>query len=226
MKTTYIFVKQIHFGGLKFSMGKGTKFDLYESKKDRYVMVNGEKFTELREFDLCIKKEFAIPYVEGETEVDDTIKTMPRKTDKTTKMRIEKSDADEMNEIIDISNTKNENIKKQKEEARKAKASKTAKEEEVKTIRGMKILKSSAKIIGGSEEVGDDIASMVNGDDAKVVATIGNKETEETVAKKETTVAKKGTKTKEMSPEVKARLEARKKQAADGHKKTVAKDKK
>ena len=218
-KKTYIFTKQVHLGGLKFSTTKGAKFDLVENKSERYALVNGEKIDNLREIDLCIKKEFAIPFIEGETEIDDTIRTMPRKTDNPKKMRVERSDEDEMPESIDISHTKNENIKKRKEEEIKAKRSNVASEKEVKTIRGMKILKSNAKTIGGAEEIeSDDIASMVNGDDAKVVASIKGAK-KEVKAEEETPVPQKP---KEMSEAVKARLEARKKQAKKGHEKTMA----
>lgn len=217
-KTTYVFTKQVHFGGLKFSINKGSKFDLVENKNERHVMMNGEKITSLREFDLCIKSGFAIPFVEGETEVDDTIRTMPRKTDNPKKMRVERSDEDEMPESIDISHTKNENVKKKKEETIKANRSKVASEKEVKTIRGMKILKSNAKTIGGAEEIeSDDIASMVNGDDAKVVASIKGAQKSSPVEDEPA----KPVKPKEMSEAVKQRLEARKKQAKQGHEKTV-----
>ena len=217
-KKTYVFTKQVHFGGLKFSINKGSKFDLIENKNERYVIINEEKITSLREFDLCIKSGFAIPYEEGKTEIDDTIKTMPRKTENTRKMRVERSDEDEMPESIDISHTKNENVKKRKEETIKANRSKVANEKEIKTIRGMKVLKSSAKTIGGAEEMGsDDIASMVNGDDAKVVASIKGAQKNSTVE----TEPIKPVKPKEMSETVKKRLEERKKQAKQGHEKTI-----
>lgn len=224
-KQTYVFLKQVHFGGLKFSVAKGAKFDLVESKTNRYAMLDGEKITELKEFDICIKNGFAIPFVEGETEVDSTIRIMPHKDDNNLKkMRVEKSDADEMPESIDISHTKNANVKKKKEEIAKAKRSNVAEENYIKTVRGMKVLKSNAKTIGGAEEIGsDDIASMVNGDDAKVVASIKNakKELGDTNATQESAPATPA-KPKEMSESVKARLEARKKQAKQGHEKTVA----
>ena len=218
MKKTYVFVNQVHFGGLKFSMTKGSKFDLIEEKSEKYVMVNDEKIESIREFELCIKNGFAIPYVKGETEIDDTVRTMPRKKDNKKKMRVEKSDEDAMPETIDISYTKNENIKKEKEKRIKANQSDTVEENEVKTIRGMKILKSNAKNIGGTEEVGDNISSLINGEDAKVVAFIGEKKT----AKK---TSSKKSKSKEMSAEVKARLEARKKQAKQNHEKTLKENK-
>ena len=93
-----------------------------------------------------------------------------------------------------------------------------ASEKEVKTIRGMKILKSNAKTIGGAEEIeSDDIASMVNGDDAKVVASIKGAQKSSPVEDEPA----KPVKPKEMSEAVKQRLEARKKQAKQGHEKTV-----
>jgi hypothetical protein len=245
-KKTYVFIKPVHFGGLKFSLPKGSKIEIVEDKKERYAIVNGEKVERMKEFDLCIKNGFILPFEEGK-EVDSTIKTMKRKTDKAKKMTVEKSDTDLMKEVIDISHTKNENIKEKKQnEINENKQEENTKTE--RTARGMKIVQSDAKTIGGSTEINnDDISSLVNGDDAKVVATINKKEetsTNETVAKKTTTVAKKTTKSattkakskevtkeskakaKAMSDEVKARLAARKKQAQEGHEKTVAQENK
>lgn len=237
-KNTYMFVRQVHFGGLKFSLTKGSMIDIVEEDDKRYAIVNGEKVEKMSEFDLCIKNGFMIPYEEGTTEkVDTIVKTMKRKTDNKKKMTVEKSDADLMKEEIDISHTKNEKIKEKREKEIKE-GKKPEEKKDIKTVRGMKVIQADEKAIGGLKEVSDEnISTLVNGDDAKIIATIGEKKEEpkeiekpkkvaakKATAKKATT--KKVTKAKEMSEEVKARLAARKKQAQEGHEKTVAQENK
>ena len=213
----------------------GTVFELVKKPSEKYITLDGEKLTNVSEFETCIKVGIAVPQ-SSNVKINTEIKTMV-KPEKQKKMEVIKSDVDQMKEVIDISDTKNEVIKAKKEVARKARNMEVIHEENTKTIRGMKVVNNDA--LRGTEINKDsEVIAMVN-DDAKVVKKIGEDGTKETTnsatkrgrkaksdATKTTTkkTTKSKAKTKEMSPEVKARLEARKKQAIANHEKTVAED--
>ena len=229
--TKYVFTRQAHLGSLKYSFMPGTVFELVKKPSEKYITLDGEKLTNVSEFETCIKVGIAVPQ-SSNVKINTEIKTMV-KPEKQKKMEVIKSDIDQMKEVIDISDTKNEVIKAKKEAARKARNMEVIHEENTKTIRGMRVVNNDA--LRGTEINKDsEVVAMVN-DDAKVVKKIGEDGTKETTTNlatkrgrktksNATKTAKSRTKTKEMSPEVKARLEARKKQAIANHEKTVAED--
>ena len=142
---TYVLVNQVHFGSLKYSVPKGTKF-VYLTNNDgtNSVVLNGEKLEISKDIDVAIKAGFAIPFIEGKTKIDTTVKKMKGIEDKRKKMTIDKSDADQMKEVIDISHTKNDVIKAKKEEERAKLDLKLIKEDDTKIIRGLKVIGNDA----------------------------------------------------------------------------------
>lgn len=234
--TTYVLNRQVHFGALKCSLSKGSKFDYIQTDAESYAIINGQKYDNTYEIELCIKCGFAVPYVKGETEYKEEIKISPRaKDNEVKKMEVIKSDADLMPKDIDISYTKNSVIKAQKEEERKAKDMQVIREDNTKTVRGMKVLyNNDGKNI---TEVDSDssLANMVSGGDTKVIAKIGAKDAKAdkattTTANTKTagtlTAKKRGRPPKQASAEAEARLAARKKQAMANHAKVEAEENK
>jgi len=233
--TTYVLNRQVHFGALKCSLSKGSKFDFVQNKKESYATINGQKYDNVHEIELCIKCGFAVPYVEGKTEYKEEIKISPKAKDNTVKkLEIVQSDADLMPKDIDISYTKNSVIKAKKEAERKAKDMQVIHEDNTKTVRGMKVLyNTDGKNI---TEVDSDssLANIVNGGDTKVIAKINTKDekAEKTTTTSKSKVAgslstKKSSKSKkDASDAAAARCAARKKQAMESHAKAEAEENK
>ena len=223
----YVFARQAHLGSLKYSFMPGTKFELVKNSNESYVTVDVEKLTNISEFETCIRVGIAVPE-DSKVQIKTEVKTLV-KPEKQKKMEVTKSDQDQMPEAIDISYTKNDVIKAQKDKERQARNMEVIHEENTKESRGLKIVNNDAlrkNVLGTEINKDSEVAAMVNGDEAKVVKTIGDGKNN--TAEKKT--AKRGggrkAKSKEMSPEVKARLEARKKQAMANHEKTVAENNK
>lgn len=238
--TKYVFARQAHLGSLRYSFMPGTVFELVKKPSEKYITLDGEKLTNVSEFETCIRAGIAVPQ-NSNVQINTEVKTLV-KPEKQKKMEVTKSDQDQMPEPIDISYTKNEVIKAQKDKERKARNMEVIHEENTKESRGLKIVNNDAlrQDVRGTEINQDsEVVALVN-NDAKVVKKIGEDSAKEATvkpatkrgrkAKSDTTKAttKKTTKSrakaKEMSPEVKARLEARKKQAQANHEKTVAED--
>lgn len=235
--TKYVFARQAHLGSLRYSFMPGTVFELVKKPSEKYVTLDGEKLTNVSEFETCIKVGIAVPQ-SSNIKINTEIKTMV-KPEKQKKMEVTKSDVDQMKEVIDITDTKNEVIKAKKAASRKAKQDmEVIHEDNTKTVRGLKVVNNDATrkdILGSEINKDSEVVALVN-DDAKVIKKIGenspNKATTEkgTITKRGRKAKSEGTtkstksksKTKEMSPEVKARLEARKKQAQANHEKTIA----
>ena len=99
-KEKYILNVQIHFGSLKTSVQKGSI--VYWDKEKNTVEINGVNHDDVKEIEMCVKNGFIIPFVDGETKVDSTVKISPKaKEKKESKIEVHKSDLDSMkNEIL------------------------------------------------------------------------------------------------------------------------------
>lgn len=172
--TTYILTKQVHFGSLKSSLVKGSKFNVNENNgKIETADFSGRKITNISELNAVIKAGFAVPFVEGKTNVKNDVKIMPKAEKNNKKYPVIKSEDDSTKEIIDISHTKTSVIKERIAEARKKNMELAGKnQEDVKTIRGMKLVDGDKNIINiGSEK---ELFAVIADNDVKVIKDISN----------------------------------------------------
>jgi hypothetical protein len=167
-KKEFILTKNVHFGTLKFSLNKGSKILIDEDNKK--ITIRDKEYSDVSEIELCIRKGFIIPFVEGETKIDDTIKTL-EKPEENKKMEVEKSDVDNMKKDIDISNTK----KEVRDEKRKAKMEVIREAESEDDSRGFKVIVNDNPPV--IEVNNKDIMKVINGDDGQIVAKIPVKNT-------------------------------------------------
>ena len=240
-KEVYILKSQVHFGSLKTSVPKGTKIVL--DREAKTVDINGAVHDNIADIELGIRAGYVIPFVDGETKIDTTVKISPKAQQKNErKMEIRKSDMDVMPKEIDISDTK----KEVREARRKEKITVSYERNEETEARGLKVVASEAtgvradtqeeilKVVNGdgdyrtvkelkapqaavkkapslsTTEDANDVASVVNGEQGKVVKTIGKgKADTKQVASGKTLVAKHAS--KDASDRAKATAEARKK---------------
>ena len=83
-KEVYILKSQVHFGSLKTSVPKGTKIIL--DREGRTVEINGAMHDNVHDIELGIKAGYVIPFIDGETEVDTTVKISPKAQEKQKKI--------------------------------------------------------------------------------------------------------------------------------------------
>ena len=156
-KEVYILKSQVHFGSLKTSVPKGTKIVLDRSAKT--VEINGVEHDNVNDIELGIKAGYVIPFVDGETKVDTTVKISPKALEKQQKMEVHKSDLDVMPKEIDISDTK-KSVREAKRKSEKMTVSYEKKEEA--EARGLKVVKNDAT--GVKADTQEEILKVVNGD--------------------------------------------------------------
>jgi hypothetical protein len=168
-KEVYILKSQVHFGSLKTSVPKGTKIIL--DREGKTVEINGAMHDNVNDIELGIKAGYVIPFVDGETKVDTTVKISPKAQEKQKKMEVHQSDLDVMPKEIDISDTKKEVREAKRKSAKKMTVSYEKDESET---RGMKVVKNEA--IGLEANTQEEILSVVNGDnDYRTVKSIAKK---------------------------------------------------
>ena len=156
-KETYILKSQVHFGALKTSVPKGTKIVLDRDSKT--VEINGAVHDNVNDIDLGIKAGYVIPFVDGETNIDTTVKISPKAQEKQKKMEVHQSDLDVMPKEIDISDTKKE-VREAKRKNAKMTVSYERKEET--EARGLNVVKNEAT--GLRADTQEEILNVVNGD--------------------------------------------------------------
>jgi len=155
-KETYILKSQVHFGSLKTSVPKGTKIVL--DRNEKTVEINGVVHDNISDIDLGIRAGYVIPFVEGKTEIDTTVKISPKALEKNQKMEVHKSDMDVMPKEIDISDTK----KSVRDAKRKEKMTVSYEKSEDTESRGMKVVANEA--VGIEANTQEEILKVVNGD--------------------------------------------------------------
>ena len=163
-KETYILKSNVHFGTLKFSVNKGTK--IIVDRENNKTFIGDKEYDNVSEVDICIRKGFIVPFVEGETKIDSTIKTSSKFQDDNKKLEVEKSDTDLMRKDIDISDTK----KEVRDEKRKAKMEVIHENESEEEARGLKVISNDS--VQGVEVDNQNIMQVINGDDGEIVAKI------------------------------------------------------
>ena len=165
-KEVYILKSQVHFGSLKTSVPKGTKIVL--DRSNRTVEINGAMHDNVSDIELGIRAGYVIPFVDGETKVDTTVKISPKAQERQKKLEVHQSDLDVMPKEIDISDTKNE-----VREAKRKSASRmtVSYEKDEPETRGMKVVKNEATGLEANTQ--EEILSVVNGDsDYKTIKSI------------------------------------------------------
>ena len=79
-KEVYVLKSQVHFGSLKTSVPKGTKIIL--DRDEKTVEINGAMHDNVNDIALGIRAGYVIPFVEGETSIDTTVKISPKAQEK------------------------------------------------------------------------------------------------------------------------------------------------
>ena len=159
-KEIYVLKSQVHFGSLKTSVPKGTR--IIVDRKKKTVEINGVSHDNLTEIEMGIRANYIIPYVEGETEIDSTVKVLPKTQEKLDKkMEVHKSDLDTMPNEIDISDTKKE-VRDAKRKQEKKMTVSYEKHDDVES-RGLKVVSNEAT--GFKADTQQEIMQVVNGDD-------------------------------------------------------------
>ncbi len=167
-KEVYVLKSQVHFGSLRTSVPKGTKIILDRDAKT--VEINGVEHDNINDIELGIRAGYVIPFVDGETKVDTTVKISPKALEKQQKMEVQKSDMDVMPKEIDISDTK----KSVRDAKRKSDKMTVSYEEDKSDSRGLKVVKNDAT--GVKADTQEDILKVVNGDgDYKTIKEISPK---------------------------------------------------
>lgn len=161
-KETYILKNNVHFGTLKFSVNKGAKIII--DRDINKVYIRDKEYENVSEIDMCIRKGFIIPFVEGETDIDSTIKISPKAQNKK-KYEVEKSDVDSMNESIEISD-----FKKEEQPVKESKMQVIRENESEEDSRGLKVITNDA--VQGVEVDNKNIMQVINADDGEIVAKI------------------------------------------------------
>lgn len=166
-KETYILKSQVHFGSLKTSVQKGTKVII--DRETKTVEINGALHDNLADVELGIKAGCIIPFVDGETKIDTTVKISPKAQEKNEKkMEVQKSDIDLMPKEINIADTK----KEVREAKRKEKMPVLYEDENTTDSRGLKVvaqkepiqIEKSEKATGLKADTQEQILKVVNGD--------------------------------------------------------------
>jgi len=168
-KEVYILKSQVHFGSLKTSVPKGTKIIL--DREAKTVEINGAMHDNVNDIELGIRAGYVIPFVEGKTNIDTTVRISPKAQEKQRKMEVHQSDLDVMPKEIDISDTKQE-----VREAKRKNASKmtVSYEEEKSESRGLEVVKNDSPVLKADTQ--EEILSVVNGDsDYRTVKSIARK---------------------------------------------------
>lgn len=155
-KETYILKSQVHFGSLRTSVPKGTKIVL--DRENKTVEINGAVHDNVNDIEIGIRAGYVIPFVEGETKVDTTVRISPKAKEKNKKLEVRQSDMDVMPKEIDISDTKKEVRDAKRKNGKMA----VSYEEDKKDSRGLKVVKNEAT--GMKADTQDDILKVVNGD--------------------------------------------------------------
>ncbi len=159
-KEIYILKSTVHFGSLKTSVPKGTK--IIVDRKKSTVEINGIPHDNLGEIDMGIRAKYIIPYVEGETEVDSTVKVSPKTQEKLDKkMEVHQSDQDIMPNDIDISDTKKEVRDAKRKQDRKLQVSYEKQDDSEE--RGLSVVSNEAT--GLKADTHQEIMKVINGDD-------------------------------------------------------------
>lgn len=170
-KEIYVLKSVVHFGSLKVSVAKGTKIFVNRDKNE--VDINGVVHNNVNEVDMCVRAGFIIPFVEGETEIDNSVKISPKAEEKNKKKyTVEKSDIDKMGEEINIADTK----KEVRDEQRKAKKMEVIRERESEEeSHGLKVITND---VAKKQDVNNDkkIMEVLNSDDGIVIAKIEKKQ--------------------------------------------------
>lgn len=165
-KEIYILTSQVHFGSLKTSVAKGTKVVI--DRKSKVVEINGVKRDNIADIELGIKAGYIIPFVEGKTVVETTVKISPKAKEKhDKKMEIQKSDEDMMLHDIDISDTKKEVRDAKRKEKMKISYEKSEDSEE----RGLKVVANEQPNTIYHADTDKEILKVINGDDDYNVIT-------------------------------------------------------
>lgn len=168
-KEAYVLKSLVHFGSLKVSVSKGTVINV--DRKKNTVEINGAVHNNVNEVDMCIRAGFIIPYIEGETKIDNTIKISPKAQEKNEKKyTVEKSDVDKMSKDINISNTK----KEVREKNRKSKMKVIRENESTEDVRGLKVITNELPD-GTDEKSNVKKMEVINADEGTVVAKIETK---------------------------------------------------
>ena len=157
----YILNAQVHFGSLKTSVRKGTI--IVVDRKNKTVEINGVPHDNISDIDLGIKAGYVIPYVEGETEVDSTIKVSKKVQElQDKKMEVHKSDMDVMPKEIDISDTKKE-VRDAKRKQEREKLTVSYEKQDDTESRGLKVVANEAT--GLKADTPKEIMKVVNSDE-------------------------------------------------------------
>lgn len=162
----YILTTKVHFGALKTAFSKGTIVTVDKDKN--CFTINDERHDGLFDVNLCIKSNYLVPYVEGETEVVDTERISPKVQERLDKgkMEVVKSNMDAMEKEIDIRHTKNEYIKEQREKARSNNIT-VIKEDASKESRGLRVVNNDARRVAMSvrnADTDEEVLAQINGE--------------------------------------------------------------
>ena len=172
-KEVYVLKSQVHFGSLRTSVPKGTKVVL--DREAGTVEMNGAVHSNVTDIDLGIRAGYVIPFVEGETKVDTTVRISPRAKDRNQKMEVHQSDMDVMPKEIDISDTKKSVRDAKRKDSKKMTVSYEKKEDA--ESRGLEVVRNDAT--GLKADTQEEILKVVNGDgDYRTVRDIAKKATE------------------------------------------------
>ena len=164
-KETYILNSQVHFGSLKTSVPKGTKVVL--DREARTVEINGAVHDNISDIEIGIRAGYVIPFVEGKTKVDATVRISPKAKERQQKMEVHQSDLDVMPREIDISSTKKEVRDAKRRERMTVSYEKSGDSEE----RGMKVVAPESTVVKADTQ--EEILKVVNGDgDYRTVKSI------------------------------------------------------
>ena len=171
---SYILKSQIHFGSLKTSVPKGTVVRVDRDKNlAEFNDVRHEDFN-LHEIDMMVKAGYIIPYVDGKTKVDTTIKVSSKAKPKK-KMEVRQSDSDMITR--DIKPVAKKRARRQMDEEDMVSGTETGgikvirEQLEDDEARGMKVIKSDEPAVTEKPVEKMRLSSEVD-DDMRVVRKI------------------------------------------------------
>ena len=162
----YILVQQVHFGSIRTSVPKGTV--VVVDRDSGEVRINGATHQNVNEVDICLRQGYLIPYVDGKTEVDTTVRLSPRARNLQRKYEVQESVEDCVVENIEPAKKKTAPI------SNKNGKMEVIREKNSKGLNGMDVVGNNPSAREFKEERSEKM-QILDANDLKVVATIPEK---------------------------------------------------
>lgn len=166
----YILVQQVHFGSIRTSVPKGTRINV--NRETGEVKINGASHQNMNEVDICLRNGYLIPYVEGKTEVDTTVRISPRAKNLQKKYEVQESIEDSVVERIEPKE------KKASATSQKNAKMEVVRESNMRGLHGMDVVGNNASVREFNEEKST-VMQVLGPSDLNVVATIPDKKASE-----------------------------------------------